>query len=349
MSRHAASQVAPRIGAFPAIRPVPHAPPSGPTTGHVHRLGASVLIMASGVFVISLADAAGRSGSASVIWVATYWLGEAIMFAPVVWRALSRSGPGESEAAGLVTGLALATYLVKFIYSPAHFAFPDELQHWRTTVNLLSSHHLFGVNYVLPVSPVYPGLEEVTGALVAVTGLPIFAAGMIVAGLAHLLLTVALYVLFRQVSGSARIAVAACVIYATNPHYQVFDAIYGYQTLALAFFGFALVAVLRLTGRADPAGRARWWILAVALAVATVVTHHVTSYMLVGTLVLLAAVGGARRVLMRRRGAVARRSREDRRTGAARLALLAEICAAFIAVWLRWVAPVTISYLTPTI
>jgi hypothetical protein len=288
-------------------------------------MGIAVLIMASGVLVISAAYAAGRHGSAGTAWHAAFWVGEALLFGPLAWRLLSRSGPGESEAAGLVLCAATATYLVKVAYSPDAFRFPDELEHWRTTANLLSSHHLFGVNYLLPVSAAYPGLEEVTGALVSLTGLPVFTAGLIVAGLAHLLFAAALFMVFRLVSGSPRIAAAAGAIYATNPHYQVFDAIYGYQTLALAFFGLALVAAI---------GRTRW-VLAVMLTAATVITHHVTSYVLAGSLLLLTGIGVVRR---RAPG-----------HGTVRFAMLAGACLGLVVLWVALAARGTVSYLEPTV
>jgi hypothetical protein len=301
----------------------------------VHRTGAAVLAMAVAVLVISAAYAAGRAGSRGPGWVAAYWAGEGLLFAPVAWRLLSRHQPAETEAAGLVLCAATATYLVKVCYSPAAFGFPDELEHWRTTVNLLTSHHLYGVNYVLPVSPVYPGLEEATGALASVTGLPVFTAGLIVAGFAHLLFTATLYVVFRLVGGSARLAGTACVIYLVNPHYQVFDAIYGYQTLALAFLGLTLVAALGAS-RTD---RVRWWLLAVVFTGATVVTHHVSSYVLAAMLVLVALAGAAR--------SAARRRLPDGVPVVA--AILACACVGLIVAWASLVATNTVTYLTPTL
>jgi hypothetical protein len=316
---------------------------AGASAARVHRLGASAVVMAAAVLAISLAYTAGRAHlPGHQAWVAVYWLAEAALFAPAVWRALARFGPGEGEAAGLVTGLAVATYLVKYAYSPAGFGFPDELEHWRTTASLLASHHLFGANPLLPVSPYYPGLEEATGALVTVTGLPVFAAGLIVAGLSHLLFTAALYVMFRWVAGSARLALAAGTVYATSPHYPVFDAIYGYQTLALAFFGLAVVAAIRLAGH--PRGGASRWVLAAGLAAATVVTHHVTSYLLAATVALAAAAAA----IAARRPGRGRAGPAARDPAPLRLALLAAACLLLIAGWIRWVAPLTLAYLAPT-
>jgi len=293
--------------------------------------------MAAGVLVISAAYAAGRSGSGGPVWSAAYWLGETVLFVPLVWRLLSRLRLGETEAVVLTLSLAIAIYLIKFFYSPAAFVFPDELEHWQATNGLLASHHLFGGNFLLPVSSTYPGLEEVASALVSVTGMPVFVAGLLVAGLAHLLFITALYIVFREVSGSPRVGVIGCAIYVTNPHYQVFDAIYGYQTLGLAFFGLALVAALRVyrlgsTSR-GVAHQVRWWVLAVVLIAATVVTHHVTSYALAAALLLFAAVAAA---TARTRGSIS-------------LAVLAGTCVSFIAGWVALVAPSTVGYLTPAL
>ena len=335
----------------------------------VHRTGIAVLVMAAGVLLISAAYAAGRSDSswagtgwAGTGWAGAYWAGQALVFGPLFWRALSRKSQGrhrfgDADATVLVLSAAIATYLIKFCYSPAAFRFPDELEHWRTTVNLLDTHHLFGVNYLLPVSPGYPGLEEVAGALVSLTGMPVFAAGLIVAGLAHLLFTLTLYVVFRLVSRSPRLALIACAIYATNPHYQVFDAIYGYQTLALAFLGLALIAAFCIARRGARPDRVRWWALAVTVTAATVVTHHVTSYVLAASLLLLAAVGAVRTGQARR--AVTRRTatRQTVRTRPAaarpavnvRFAALAAIAAGLVGVWAGLVATGTVGYLTPAL
>jgi hypothetical protein len=228
----------------------------------------------------------------------------------------------------------MATYLVKYLYSPSFFGFPDEFLHVRTLTSLLASHHLFGVNYALPVSPGYPGLEIVTSGLMDLTGLGVFPAGLIVAGLAHLIFTTALYSLFRLVGGTSRIGLAAVTIYATNPHYQVFDAIFGYQTLALAFFALALLALYKATRPGTTRRRAiTAWVLAGVFTAATAVTHHITSYVLIGTAVLIAAAGaiaGGRKHL-------------------AAPACFAAGALALVVLWTWRFTPGTVSYLSPAV
>jgi len=308
---------------------------------YANKTAAAVAVLAAGVLAISAAYAVGRAGpggSAHEAAVAGYWAGQALIFAAPAALVLGRERPAEAPAAWLAVALGLATYLVKYLYSPGGFQFSDEFLHLRTLASLQGTHHLFGVNDALPVSPGFPGIEIATSALTDLTGLAVFPAGLIVAGLAHLILTTALYTLFRQVGGDPRIGLAAVTVYATSPHFQVFDAIFGYQTLALAFFALALLA-LRAATRPDASrGRAgAAWTLAAVFAAATAVTHHVTSYILVGTTILIAAAA-----------LLAKDTRGSRR------AYLGPACfaagsAALVALWTGLVVPGTVSYLSPAV
>jgi hypothetical protein len=302
-----------------------------------NKAAAAVAVMAAGVLLISASYAAGRAGAGGAAHgaaVAAFWLGEAVIFAAPAALVLRRREPGEAQAAWLAIALAAATYLVKYLYSPSFFGFPDEFLHVRTLTSLLAAHHLFGVNYALPVSPGYPGLEIVTSGLMDLTGLGVFPAGLIVAGLAHLVFTAALYWLFRLVGGTSKIGLTAVTIYAANPHYQVFDAIFGYQTLALAFFALALLAMHKATrpGASRPQVITRW-VLATVFTAATAATHHITSYVLVGTAVLVAAatlLTGGRKKL-------------------AAPACFAAGALALVALWTWRFSPGTVNYLSPAV
>ncbi|HZD66935.1 MAG TPA: hypothetical protein VE152_12625, partial [Acidimicrobiales bacterium] len=271
-----------------------------------------------------------------------YWAGQALIYLPVfVWLGRRRPiGAGEAGAAAAL--LAIATYLVKVCYSPTQFRFPDELLHWRTAQTILATHHLFGANPALPVSPLYPGLENITTALASVTGLSVTVVGLAVVGLCHLLVTVGVFLLVRSVleAGSlhktlppARTAGLAAAIYATGPHFQFFDAMFVYLVPALAFAVLTLVAAVRLTTARGRAGVWTWGGVAAVTGAVVVVTHHVTSWALVG--LLLAGVLGA--LLTRRRQA------------ALRLGLLTAGLAAGVGVWLGLVAPQTVGYLGPSV
>jgi hypothetical protein len=286
-----------------------------------------------GVLIVAVAYTAGRLGYASAPWADwLYWLGQAFIILPVSIRLIARWRLTEKDTAILVVVLTVAEYLTTVCYSPAAFTYSDELEHWRSATNLLSSGKLYTANYLLPISPHYPGLEEVTSALDSVTGLPLFVCGLIVAGVAHATFVGSLYLLFHHISGSHRIAGIAVLFYSSNPDLPFFDSFFSYQTLGVAFLGIALLAIWSIASSEKYESIAGWVVLALAAIIGTVVTHHVTSYVLVGVLFLIAftslIVGENRRLLP--------------------IGILAVISALIAVCWLTFAAPETISYLQPT-
>lgn len=287
---------------------------------------------ATGVLIIAAAYTAGRLGYAGTPWAdRTYWLGQALILVPAAVRLLSRRAATAGEVVGLITVLTVAEYLAMVCYSPTGFTFADELEHWRSTVNVMQTGQLSTVNYLLPISPHYPGLEEVTSALVSVTGLSVFTAGLIIAGVAHLLFVWVLYVLFRELSGSYRIAGVAMLCYASNSHFVSFDSMFIYQTLALPFLGLTLLAVWRLAEGNVSGLRGSWLVFAILTIAATVVTHHVTSYVLAATLLMITLAA-----LLTREWPTA-----------AWAGVLAVLSVAAAVSWLVFAAPQTWSYLQP--
>jgi len=290
------------------------------------------VIAAIGVLLVAAVYTAARTGDVGPAWGdRAYWLGQGLILIPTAAQLLGRRVRTAGETAVLITVLAIAEYVVWVCYSPAEFTFPDEIEHWRSTVDILQAGKLATPNYLLSISPHYPGLEEVTSAFVSITGLSVFTSGLIIAGVAHLLFVYVLYLLFREISGSFRFAGVAVLCYASNSHFASFDSMFVYQTLALPFFGLTLLAAWRLPSQTATRARTGWLTLAVLMIVATVVTHHVTSYVLVAMLVLItvaAMVTGDRRAT----------------TWAAVLALISAVTAAG---WLVFAAPQTWTYLQP--
>lgn len=296
------------------------------------RLPETSLLVAVGLLLVSASYAGGRTADS---WAqAAFWAGQLVMFLPVVIRLLSPGLTGDREAFGLVLVLACGYYATKYCYSPQTFTFPDELQHYQTVQDILTTHHLFTYNYSLPISPVYPGLENVTAAVASLTGTSIFVAGLIIAGAARLLLTLGLYLLFRRISNSARVAGLASVLFTTTFYYKSILAMFIYMGLAIPFLVLTLYGAERIT--AMPPGRTRrvWWVLAVVSAFVTVVTHHVSSYILAFILALACVIF-----------LVSHRTRPK----APFLAVLTMICATFAGLWVVFVAPQTGTYLRPSV
>jgi hypothetical protein len=282
----AQQSAASRITLRPAAPPEPESCGTrllGAVRGADLGLAPAVLaVSALGALLVALAYDGGRDQRPGAMTI--YWVGQVVVFSPVVARLLSRRLAGTAEAFLLVVGLAITQYVTKWIYSPDQFRFPDELQHWLGTTLIMESGELFRANAALPPAVHFPGLAEMGAAVSALTGLPVTAAGLLVAGVAHLVFVGALFVTAQRAGATAAVAGLTCVVYATALHYLFFNSMYLYQTAALPFLMLAVWAYLRWrTG-----GGLRFALLGVAATSVTTVSHHVTAFMLVGTLGLLA-------------------------------------------------------------
>lgn len=295
-------------------------------------VGLVAVIAATGVLVVALAYTYARFGHSSSAWAdRAYWAGQGLILLPTAIPILSRRFLLARETVTLVVILTIAEYLVSVCYSPAAFTYADELRHWRGTVNVLQTGKLSNVNYLLPISPHYPGLEEVTAALSSITGLTVFPSGLIIAGVAHLLFVIVLYMLFREVGGSYRIAGIAVLCYSGNELFESFDSMFSYQTLALPFLGLTLLGAWRLGSPRTGQRHASWLIFATLTIATTVVTHHITSYVLVATLFIITLA-----TLL-----------AGNRHAAAWTAILTLLTTAAAASWLVFAAPQTYAYLQP--
>jgi hypothetical protein len=249
-------------------------------------LGDAPLVLAVsslGVLLVALGYAGGRDGSPGAS--PAYWAGQVLVFTPVVVRLLARRAARPAESFALVVGLAVNQYLLKWMYSPDQFRFPDELQHWRATTIVRETGRLFQPDPALPPAVHFPGLAEMGAAVGQLTGLSVYAAGILVAGVAHLAFVGALYAAALRAGGSPAIAGVTCVTYATALHYLFFNSMYLYQTAALPFLMLAVWATRRWRAGGGPPFAA----VAVLAAAVTTVCHHVTAFALVATLTLLAA------------------------------------------------------------
>lgn len=288
-------------------------------------LPALSLVSASGLLLIALANNGARVGAA---WSdLLFWVGLLLVFVPTALRLLE-PGAAKHERLGLVALLGAALYLVKLLHSPLSFTFSDELQHWRTASDMLQSGRLFGANPLLPVSPLYPGLENVTVALAQLSGLSLFAAGTSILAVARLVCMLMLYLLYEQASNSPQAAGIGALLYTANSNYLFFDAQFAYESLALPLAALALWAAAR---RQDaPSSQVGLTLVGVSGLAAVIVSHHVTTYALVAFLALWALVASVRSI--------------DRRAplhprGLALLGLVASLT------WLAYVATLTVNYL----
>lgn len=245
-------------------------------------LPAIAVTSAVGWLAVALADSSART---EYEWAPILmYAGLLSVFVPVAARLLS-AAPARRERIGLVLMLGLGLYFVKLLQSPLSFSYFDELLHWRTAHDLLETRHLFRENSLLPVSPLYPGLEIVTNALMATTGWDIFQAGVFVTGAARLLLLLSLFLCFEAISRSSRFAGIAALLYMANPHFVFFDAQFAYESLALPLSAFAVFMVADRLQRHE--SHVASTLATLLVLVAVVVTHHLTSFVLIAFFALL--------------------------------------------------------------
>jgi hypothetical protein len=244
------------------------------------------LISTLGLLSVAYVYTSSRNGAAQAN--AFFWLGLLLIFVPMVVRLISPAA-SRFERIGLLCVVGICFYLVKVMQNPLSFYYVDEFLHSRTADDITRSHHLFSVNVVLPVSPFYPGLEIVTNALQTMSGLSTYHAGLIVIGVARLVMILSLFMLCELMTKSTRVAGIATILYAADPHFLFFDAIFAYGSLALALGTFALFVLAHcevLSSGHD------WLIMLTTWAIlgAAIVTHHTTIYFFDVLLILWAVI-----------------------------------------------------------
>ena len=287
------------------------------------------VISALGLVIVAIGFTASR---AELVWAqAIFWLGYVILLVPPVIR-IAIGTVSRAEALGVLLIFGVGMYLVKLLYSPLWFTMGDETQHWRTTYDIIQTGHLFTRNPILHVSPFYPGLENPTTAVISLTGLSIFHAGTLVAGVARALLVMGFYHLFELATRSRRVASIGTLVYMLGPQFVMFDAQFAYGSLALGLTTVVLFCLLEHTStpRVQPThliatlGVACFGILAIT------VTHHISSYALAGFVGLWTAVTYVRRDWSQQRAALG---------WCATIGIIAGLG------WLALVATITIPYL----
>lgn len=289
-------------------------------------------LMLTGSFSLLLVACAYSGARAAASWAEPlFWAGLIVLIVPITARVASVEATRQERIA-LVVWLGMAFYVVKVMHNPFAFTFPDELSHLRNVTEILQNGRLFEENPVIPATALYPGLQIITSTLVSLSGLSIFRAGILVIGAARLVLFLALYLLYEQVSGSARAAGIATVFYMANTSFLFWTAQYAYESLALPIAVFILYAIARRDNSSAGTLRTELAVIALLGVASVVITHHMTSYALTAILWVLTLFS-----IISSRG---------KNLGPWALALVA--CAATL-MWLVFVATLTIDYLSPVL
>lgn len=294
-----------------------------------HRFAIIAFATAMGLLACSIANTLARGGGAPPTLL--YWAGIILIAVPIFCRLTSEDA-SPRERLLLVCLLGLGLYGVKLVRDAPFFTLADEFLHAYNSNQISHYHHLFHANPILEASRYYPGLESATSALRTLTGLSSYAAGAIIVGTARLTEMSAMFVLFWRVSRSGRIAGIGVAVFTANFNFLFWSAQFSYQSLAFPLLLLALLAIVEL--EVGPRVARGAWRALVALVIAAVVfTHHITSYALDMTLVVISILAAKVRQV-------------PKPPNPWPLALLA---VALTTIWLVFVASSTVEYLTPTI
>lgn len=258
-----------------------------------------------------------------------YWAGLLLIVVPIFFRLTSLK-PSFAERFSLVGLLALALYGVKVGRDALLYTFSDEPIHAFNAHQIVTHHHLFEPNPILGATPDYPGLEGAASALMSLTGLSSFGAGILLVGAARLVFMLALFLLFTRLSGSPRLAGLGTAIYTGSANFIFWGVQFSYESLALPLLVVVVLAVAEWDA-SDDRFRATWTVPILLGISAVVVTHHLTSYFLALVLIALAVLHRVLRV-----------SRPSPWPFAA-------FAAAAAAAWLLLVAGETVGYIFPVL
>ncbi|MBV9720871.1 MAG: hypothetical protein JO082_03000 [Mycobacterium sp.] len=226
-----------------------------------------------------MADEASRRENATISAYLLFWLGVLLIFVPIALRTLA-SDVNPLERLSLIVFLGLALYMVKVLASPSSFTFVDEFVHMRNTHAILGMRHLFTWNPLLDTAAYYPGLAALTAGLVALTGMSMFAAGLLLIGIARVLVCAFFYLVFESVTHSGRAAAAASLMYMANPMFLFWSSTFTYENLALPLGAF----VVWWIGKTRNCGGLKSMAVAAAAIIAVTVTHHIVGFALAGLL-----------------------------------------------------------------
>jgi hypothetical protein len=289
-----------------------------------------------GLLLLSYGLHLSRSDPGSTRAELWFWLGLMGILLPCA-AVLAAARAERRARVGAVVTLALLLYLVKVVHDPFAFTYADEAVHFLNAGRIEATGRLFQQNPVVPVTGRFPGLEAVTAGIASLTGMSVFASGLVGVGAARVVLLLALFHLAERVSGSARVAGITVLVYAGNPNFLFWSAQFSYESLGLPLVALTLFALtVRMEAPRRPGvrigERAGLTAVVVLVAAAVVVTHHVSAFVLSGTVLAICLVAAARP--------------RTRRLAPVFPALL--IGAATLG-WLFAVAPTTVEYLSPVL
>jgi hypothetical protein len=297
---------------------------------------AFVVCQLSGVAAIVHSYLIAQTRLTSTSEFAWFWAGMFLLELPIAGLVARKATPQVVRTA-LLTLYGFVSFAPKLLRNPTSPVYHDEFAHWRATYDILSTGKLFQPDPIIPIISRYPGLHAATAALVHATGLSIWQAAEVLLLLFHVSLVLGIATLAESLGLSNRTASVVAILYCLNSSFLYFDTQYAYESMAITLLVWALVAYVRAIRSQSGQGRVAWGALTLAFSAGTVATHPLSTLMLVLTMMLISLALTVPR-LARNEGWI----RTALTSWCLTLATVLEAGA-----WLRFVAPGTVTYLSP--
>lgn len=319
--------------------------PSNPTVGSALRLtmpnvrrALPTLVwlgLLAGALLMAYAYAYAATTFGTQLQFHLFWLAVLLFMVPAVLR-LCGNGVPRNERLAIVTAIGLFDFLPKFLRSPNGPLFYDELAHWRQSEVIYQTGVPFQPNPTVGIVQFFPGLHTLTVALRDLSGVPTFPLSVVLLALLHALALLGIFLLAERLSHSARVAGLATFAYSLNPSFMFFDTQYAYESMAIVLFIWVLAAMAAMHGAAsDRPRQLAWFVVGLVVAAACIITHHLTSYIMAGVLLLITVA------------TLAHAGRRERRATVLLTVALTGLITTGTALWTLVVAPHTLAYLTP--
>jgi hypothetical protein len=275
------------------------------------------------------------AATSEFVW---FWVGMFLLTFPTVILLARKSLPA-SVRATLLAVYGILTYAPKLLRNPSAPLFYDEFAHWRDTYEIIKTGKLFTPNPLVGISARYPGLHAVTAALVNFTGLSIWHAAVVLLLICHVFLVLGIAALAEAVGVPRWPASLAAIVYSLNSSFIYFDTQYAYESMALTFAVWTLVAYVYAIRGKTWQDRLTSGAVTCLLFMCTLITHHLSTFSLAIVMTLIAVSLSIPQV--------ARGGQWMHRVATAWALTLFGF--ATMTLWFTLVAPGTISYLTPYI
>ncbi len=272
-----------------SLRPRPTiALPAVPFPGrHPRALVALECLVAvgTGTALLVHADNIASQGQGPLARYTFFWLGMGLVTAPLILIALRTRTVGIRALA--LTGLGVGIYLPEFLRSPLAPSVGDAFAHWGAAQLILRTGHVYVPVPLDPVGEYYPGLESLAIVLHEITGLSLYTSGTLALGLLHGLTLVGIAALAQTaLKLTDRGGTIAAIVYAASPGFIWFDSWYSYESLAIPLLVWALLVAMRSLAARSYRSLLTYLAFLLLLGCTCVITHHISSYLLI---LLLAA------------------------------------------------------------